>query len=48
MYRGQPPLGFATFCLPKVRRKQTPTSNACETLDSQIKRRTTKPTLSRS
>ena len=34
------PEGFAVFSLPEAHRKKTRTSNACETLNSQIKRRT--------
>lgn len=34
------PEGFTIFSLPEVHRKKTRTSNACETLNSQIKRRT--------
>jgi len=34
------PEGFAVFGLPEAHRKKTRTSNACETLNSQIKRRT--------
>lgn len=34
------PEGFAVFALPEAHRKRLRTSNACETLNSQIKRRT--------
>ena len=34
------PEGFAVFSLPEAHRKKVRTSNACETLNSQIKRRT--------
>jgi len=34
------PEGFTVFSLPEAHRKKTRTSNACETLNSQIKRRT--------
>ncbi len=34
------PEGFTIFSLPEAHRKKTRTSNACETLNSQIKRRT--------
>jgi transposase-like protein len=34
------PEGFTVFSLPETHRKKTRTSNACETLNSQIKRRT--------
>jgi len=34
------PEGFAVFALPQLHRKRMRTSNACETLNSQIKRRT--------
>lgn len=34
------PEGFAAFSLPEAHRKKVRTSNACETLNSQIKRRT--------
>ena len=37
---GNLPEGFAIFSLPEEHRKKTRTSNACETLNSQIKRRT--------
>jgi len=34
------PEGFAVFSIPEAHRRKTRTSNACETLNSQIKRRT--------
>lgn len=34
------PEGFSVFSMPEAHRKRTRTSNACETLNSQIKRRT--------
>lgn len=34
------PEGFTVFSIPEAHRKKTRTSNACETLNSQIKRRT--------
>ena len=34
------PEGFTVFDLPETHRKKLRTSNACETLNSQIKRRT--------